>query len=331
VKSGLDWGKLAAFGGVWVRKHFSTASPSVSISNGAADMKLARYIHKTQESYGVLSDQTLISLPALAAVLRAMLPASLEEFVALGQSAQVTVESLLAIADEDMLETVSVPLSQVQLLAPLKSPPKILCLGWNYLDHTAETKTQPPKEPVVFMKPHTAIANPNQNIVKRPFVTELDYEGELAVVIGKTAKDVPEVDALKYVFGYTILNDVSARDFQFKDKQWTRGKGFDTFAPTGPCIVTRNQIRDVSNLGIKTWVNGELRQDGNTRDMLFNIPQIIYHLSRVMTLEPCDIIATGTPSGVGMAMKPQVWLRDGDVVRIEVEGIGALENPVEER
>ncbi len=331
MKSGLDWGKLAAFGGVWVRKHFSTASPSVSISNGVANMKLARYIYKSQESYGVLQGQSLFSLPALATVLHATLPATLEEFVALGRIAQVTVESLLAIADEDMLETVSVPLSQVQLLAPLKSPPKILCLGWNYVDHTVETKTQPPTEPVVFMKPHTAIANPNQNIVKRPFVTELDYEGELAVVIGKTAKDVSTTEAMNYVFGYTIFNDVSARDFQFKDKQWTRGKGFDTFAPIGPCIVTRDQIRDVDNLGIKTWVNGELRQDGNTRDMLFNIPQIIYHLSRVMTLEPCDIIATGTPSGVGMAMKPQKWLKHGDNVRIEVDGIGILENNVEER
>jgi 2-keto-4-pentenoate hydratase/2-oxohepta-3-ene-1,7-dioic acid hydratase in catechol pathway len=294
-------------------------------------MKLARYIHKNQESYGVLKDQTAISLPDLAAVLHATLPSTLEEFVAWGRSVQVTVESLLAIADEDMLETVSTPLTQVRLLAPMKSPPKILCLGWNYVDHAAETKTPPPTEPVVFMKPHTAIAAPNQNILKRPFVHELDYEGELAVVIGKTAKDVPESEALNYVFGYTIFNDVSARDFQFKDKQWTRGKGFDTFAPTGPCIVTRDQIPHVDNVGIKTWVNGELHQNGNTRDMLFNIPQIIYHLSRVMTLEPCDIIATGTPSGVGMAMKPPKWLRDGDTVRIEIEGIGVLENQVKEQ
>ena len=180
------------------------------------------------------------------------------------------------------------------------------------------------------MKPHTAIAGPGEKIVKRPFVKELDYEGELAVVIGKKAKDVSEKEAAGCVFGYTILNDVSARDFQFKDNQWTRGKGFDTFAPTGPCITTKNQLPDTTNLSIQTWVNRELRQNGSTRDMIFNIAQIIYHLSRVMTLEPGDIISTGTPSGVGMAMKPQTWLQNGDTVRIEIEGIGFLENSIEE-
>jgi 2-keto-4-pentenoate hydratase/2-oxohepta-3-ene-1,7-dioic acid hydratase in catechol pathway len=294
-------------------------------------MKLARYTHKKEESYGILKDETLISLPKLATILHATLPASMEEFVASGQIARVTVESLLALADQEEVDAVSVPLSQVQLIAPIKSPPKILCLGWNYIDHDAETKTAPPEEPVVFMKPQTAIVGPNDKIVKRPFVRELDYEGELAIVIGKKAKDVPEVEALNYVFGYTILNDVSARDFQFKDKQWTRGKGFDTFAPTGPCITTRDQLPDSSNLNIHTWVNWELRQNGSTRDMVFNVAQIIYHLSRVMTLEPNDIIATGTPSGVGMAMKPQTWLKSGDVVRIEIEGIGVLENTVAEK
>ena len=293
-------------------------------------MKLARYINKNEESYGVLKQETVISLPQLATSLQATLPASIEEFVVSGQITQVTVESLLAIADEELIEKLSVPLSHVQLLAPIKSPPKILCLGWNYIDHAAETKTAPPEEPVVFIKPHTAIIGPDEKIVKRSFVRELDYEGELAIVMGKKAKDVPESEALKYVFGYSILNDVSARDFQFKDKQWTRGKGFDTFAPMGPCIVTHDQLPDPSNLQIKTWVNGELRQNGTTHDMLFNIPQIIYHLSRVMTLEPCDIIATGTPSGVGMAMKPQKWLINGDTVRIEIQGIGILENIISE-
>ncbi|MCW4019233.1 MAG: fumarylacetoacetate hydrolase family protein [Candidatus Bathyarchaeota archaeon] len=294
-------------------------------------MKLARFTYKNEESYGILTEQTVISLSRMATRLFATLPTSMDEFVVAGQMAYVTVKSLLDLADPEERDLVSIPLSDVQLLAPIKAPPKILCLGWNYLDHTAETKTPPPEEPVVFMKPHTAITGPCQKILKRPFVQELDYEGELAVVIGKTAKDVPESEAMKYVFGYTVLNDVSARDFQFKDKQWTRGKGFDTFAPMGPCLVTQDEIKDPANLNIRTWVNGDLRQDGNTKDMLFNIPKIIYHLSRVMTLKPCDIIATGTPSGVGMAMNPQVWLRDGDVVRIEVEGIGTLENHVEER
>ena len=294
-------------------------------------MKLVRYSNRNQESYGILRGENVVSLSKVAAVLNATLPKTLEEFVALGETAKVTVESLLAIAEPEVVNMASAPLKQLQLLAPIASPPKILCLGWNYVDHTAETKTPLPKEPVVFMKPHTAIAGPIDKIIKRPFVMELDYEGELAVVIGKTAKDVPESEAMDCVFGYTILNDVSARDFQFKDKQWTRGKGFDTFAPMGPCIVTRDQLPDVGNVGIKTWVNGELRQNGSTREMLFTVPQIIYHLSRVMTLEPCDVIATGTPSGVAMAMQPPIWLKGGDVVRIEIEGIGTLENTVEEK
>jgi 2-keto-4-pentenoate hydratase/2-oxohepta-3-ene-1,7-dioic acid hydratase in catechol pathway len=294
-------------------------------------MKLVRYIHKTEESYGLLKEETIISLPKVATSLHATLPKTIEEFVASGQIAHVTVESLLSLADQEEIDSVSIPLSQVQLMAPIKFPPKIICLGWNYREHAAETKTTLPEEPVIFMKPHTAIIGPGEKIVKRPFVKELDYEGELAIVIGKKAKDVSEEDALNFAFGYTILNDVSARDFQFKDKQWTRGKSFDTFAPTGPCIATRVEVPNAGNLKIQTWVNGELRQNGTTHDMVFNVPQIIYHLSRVMTLEPCDIIATGTPSGVGMAMKPQVWLKQGDTVRIEIQGIGTLENAIEER
>ncbi len=293
-------------------------------------MKLARYRRNGEECYGILEQQRILCLPALGKRLRKEMPNRIEDFIA-DEDALKKADELLTRAKPNDIEAVSAPLSEVSLLAPLAFPPKILCLGWNYVDHASETKITIPEEPVIFMKPHTAIIGPNEKIVKRPFVKELDYEGELAIVMGRKAKDVSEAEAVSYVFGYTILNDVSARDFQFKDKQWTRGKGFDTFAPTGPCITTRNQLPDTGNLGIRTWVNGELRQDGSTRDMVFNVPQIIYHLSRVMTLEPCDIIATGTPSGVGMAMKPQKWLKNGDVVRIEIEGIGVLENFVEEK
>jgi 2-keto-4-pentenoate hydratase/2-oxohepta-3-ene-1,7-dioic acid hydratase in catechol pathway len=181
------------------------------------------------------------------------------------------------------------------------------------------------------MKPHTTIIGPNENIIKPNFVKRLDYEGELAIIMGKKAKNIPVSEAKEYVFGYTILNDVSARDFQFKDKQWTRGKSFDTFAPTGPCITTTNQLQDTANLAIRTWVNGELRQNSSTKNMAFNVSEIVHHLSRVMTLEPCDIIATGTPAGVGFAMKPPKYLQHGDVVRIEIEGIGVLENTIEEK
>jgi 2-keto-4-pentenoate hydratase/2-oxohepta-3-ene-1,7-dioic acid hydratase in catechol pathway len=150
-------------------------------------------------------------------------------------------------------------------------------------------------------------------------------------VIGKKAKNIPVEKAQEAIFGYTVFNDVSARDFQFKDGQWTRGKSFDTFAPTGPCITTKAQLPATSNLQLRTWVNGELRQNASTSNMALNVSQIVYHLSRVMTLEPCDIIATGTPSGVGFAMKPPRFLKQGDVVRIEIEGIGVLENSVEEK
>ena len=293
-------------------------------------MKIARYIYNNHYRYGLLYSESIVDFPALSRNFNLQLPSSIEEFINGGNTTLTMAEALLNNASKSDIDRVSISRKKVKLLAPLLFPPKILCLGWNYIDHTAETKTQVPAEPVVFMKPHTAIIGPGEKIIKRPFVKELDYEGELAIVIGKRAKDVSESEALDYIFGYTIFNDVSARDFQFKDKQWTRGKGFDTFAPIGPCIVTRDELPNTINVGIRTWINGEQRQNGSTKDMVFNICQIIYHLSRVMTLEPCDVIATGTPSGVGMAMNPQVWLKHGDNIRIEIENIGTLENVVEE-
>lgn len=294
-------------------------------------MKVARYRYRNLESYGVLSQQAVLSLPALAKRFEKEVPRRLEGFIAEGEEALETAEDLVEKAGGNDVAAVSVPLSEVMLLAPIAFPPKILCLGLNYFDHAAETNSAVPDEPVIFMKPHTAITGPNMKIVKPRFVKELDYEGELCIVMGKTAKNVPEAEAKKHVFGYTVFNDVSARDFQFKDEQWTRGKSFDTFAPTGPCVTTENQLKNTKDLTIRTWVNGELRQNGTTRNMVFNVSQIVHHLSRVMTLEPCDIIATGTPSGVGFKMRPPMYLQHGDVVRIEIEGIGVLENSVEER
>ena len=292
-------------------------------------MKLVRYRHNYEECYGVLNQQTVLCLPALAKRFKEELPQKLEDFVAQGKSALQIAEDLLKKAGSCNVESVSASRRAISLLAPLAFPPKIICLGLNYVDHAAESKSAVPDEPIFFMKPHTTIIGPNQSIVKPKFVMRLDYEGELAVVMGKTAKNIPVSEAEKYIFGYTILNDVSARDIQFKDGQWTRGKSFDTFAPTGPCITTENQLKDTDNLAIRTWVNGELRQNSTTRNMAFNVSQIVHHLSRVMTLEPCDIIATGTPAGVGFAMKPPRFLKPRDVVRIEIEGVGVLENTVE--
>jgi len=293
-------------------------------------LRIARYLHENEECYGVLKDQNVFCLPAVAKHFGQELPERLEEFIAMGEIAMKTAEELLMKTDSRHVESFTVPLSKVSLLAPIEAPPKIVCLGLNYRDHADETNATIPKEPIIFMKPRTAIIGPNEQIIKPNFVKQLDYEGELAIIIGRKCKNVPVSEAKKHVFGYTILNDVSAREIQFGDKQWTRGKSFDTFAPIGPYITTEAQLKDTSNLTVRTWVNSELRQNGTTRKMVFNVNEIINHMSRVMTLDPCDIIATGTPSGVGMAMKPQEWLNKGDVVRIEIEGIGVLENTVKE-
>jgi 2-keto-4-pentenoate hydratase/2-oxohepta-3-ene-1,7-dioic acid hydratase in catechol pathway len=292
-------------------------------------VKIARFQNKGKEHYGAIQHDRLLFLDILAKLTEKNLPSKIEDFIS-DQKAQETAKELLIEAKKNDFAEASIPLNEARLLAPIASPPKILCLGLNFLTHVTETNEKRPEEPVVFMKPHTAILGPNDKIIKRPFVNELDYEGELAIVLGKKAKDVSVSDALNYVFGYTILNDVSARDFQFKGSQWTLGKGFDTFAPIGPCITTMEQIPDPGNLRIRTWVNGEIRQDGNTHDMIFNVAQVVHHLSRIMTLEPCDVIATGTPSGVAMAMKQPKWLKDGDIVRVEIEGIGTLENSIQE-
>jgi len=293
-------------------------------------LKIARYRYGSEESYGIIDGKTILSLPLLSRLLKKQLPHNLEGFISQGERATETAAELLTKIKDIGVEKVSTPLRAVTILAPIAFPPKIICLGLNYLDHAAETNSCVPDEPIIFMKPHTAIIGPDQKIMKPKFVKELDYEGELSLVIGQKTKNVDVKEAKKSIFGYTIFNDVSARDFQFKDGQWTRGKSFDTFAPTGPCITTENQLC-TDDLAIRTWVNGEPRQNGTTRNMVFNVSQIVHHLSRVMTLEPCDIIATGTPAGVGHAMKPRKYLQHGDRVRIEIEGIGVLENTVEEQ
>jgi 2-keto-4-pentenoate hydratase/2-oxohepta-3-ene-1,7-dioic acid hydratase in catechol pathway len=273
----------------------------------------------------------VVCLPTLAKHLSEKFPERLEDFITLGTKGVEKAEKLIKNANENDVRNASSKVNEITLSAPIAFPPKIVCLGLNYRDHAAEQNATIPDEPVIFMKPHTTIIGPNENIVKPSFVKQLDYEAELAIVMGGKAKNVPVSEAKSYIFGYTILNDISARDIQFKDKQWTRGKSFDTFAPTGPHIITVNQLQDTSNLSIRTWVNKELRQNSTTKNMVFNVYEIIHHLSRVMTLEPCDIIATGTPAGVGFALKPQPkFLQAGDIVRIEIEKIGILENMVVE-
>ena len=291
-------------------------------------MKLVRFIYNEKENYGVLiENKRILSLSALSS----SIPKKLEKLISQNHQVIKEVEKIIREARKKHSESVIYNLDEVTLLAPIAFPPKIICLGLNYYDHAAEARAEIPSEPVIFMKPHTTITGPNQPIVKPSFVKQLDYEAELVIVIGKKGKNIPVERAGEYIFGYTIMNDVSARDVQFKDKQWTRGKSFDTFAPIGPCITTANQIGNPNDLRIQAWVNGELRQNSSTKNMVFNVYQIVHHLSRVMTLEPCDIIATGTPAGVGAFMKPPKFLQDGDKIEIKIENIGTLQNEVIEK
>jgi 2-keto-4-pentenoate hydratase/2-oxohepta-3-ene-1,7-dioic acid hydratase in catechol pathway len=215
-----------------------------------------------------------------------------------------------------------------RLAAPIPRPPKIICIGLNYRDHAIESNLPIPQTPTVFAKFPTAVIGPGQPIVLPKASTQPDYEAEFAVVIGKRCRHVPEERWRDVVFGYTILNDVSARDFQMATSQWMIGKTFDTFAPIGPAIVTADEIEDPHNLGISLELSGEVMQNSNTSNLIFRVPQLVAYLSSVFTLEPGDIIATGTPSGVGFARKPPRYLRAGDECRVRIEGIGELHNPV---
>jgi 2-keto-4-pentenoate hydratase/2-oxohepta-3-ene-1,7-dioic acid hydratase in catechol pathway len=216
-----------------------------------------------------------------------------------------------------------------KLLAPIV-PRDILCIGLNYRKHAEETGAKVPENPVLFIKASSSLQNPGDPIFIPPTEPEVDYECELAVVIGKTARRVPAERALSHVLGYTCANDVSGRSWQIKrgGGQWCRGKSFETFCPLGPHIVTRDEIPDPNSLKIRTILNGETVQDWTTSDMIFNVPHLISFLSEGMTLHPGTVILTGTPQGVGVARKPPLFLKAGDEVTVEIEGIGRLENPV---
>ncbi|MEW6583240.1 MAG: fumarylacetoacetate hydrolase family protein [Actinomycetota bacterium] len=220
-----------------------------------------------------------------------------------------------------------VPLADVALLAPFR-PGKLIGVGLNFRDHAAETGKEPPREPLLFAKLPSSVTRPGGPVVRPPYTTELDYEGELAVVIGREARDVPPERALEHVFGYAVMNDVSARDRQREEPQWVRAKGGDTFAPFGPWVTTADEVGDPQALTIRTWVNGELRQDGSTADMIFSVAELIAWCSASFTLEPGDTITTGTPAGVGVGRTPPWFLSPGDRVRVEIDGLGAIEHPV---
>ncbi len=274
---------------------------------------------------GVLTGETVRDLAAIDATL----PRDMLGLIEAGPEVLEVVRSLVAAAD-----TAGIPLAEVKLLAPmLRTPKGIIGIGLNYRAHvdesarTMQTPQEMPTHPVVFIKPDTAIIGPDAPIVKPAVTKMLDYEAELGVIIGRGGRNIAEAEALDHVFGYTIINDVSARDMRHGG-QWCFSKGQDSFAPMGPCIVTADEIADPHALDVWCAVSGEERQNSNTRYMIFNVKQLIAHISSGMTLQAGDVIATGTPEGVGISFTPPRFMNPGDWVEMRVQGIGTLRNPV---
>jgi 2-keto-4-pentenoate hydratase/2-oxohepta-3-ene-1,7-dioic acid hydratase in catechol pathway len=247
--------------------------------------------------------------------------ADAESFIAAGAAA---VQSAQALISNSGIGTV--PLSSVQLLSPLLRPPRIFCVGLNYQDHANESKMVVQAVPTIFMKLASAITGPDSDVVLPANSTQPDYEAELAVVIGQSARNVTRDNWRECVFGYTILNDVSARDVQLATSQWTLGKSFPTFCPIGPWVVTADELTDPHSLDVTLTIGGETLQQANTRDLIFDIPAVLGYISAIVPLEPGDIVSTGTPQGVGLGRTPQRWMRPGEEVAIEVSGIGRLVN-----
>jgi 2-keto-4-pentenoate hydratase/2-oxohepta-3-ene-1,7-dioic acid hydratase in catechol pathway len=287
-------------------------------------MRLITYKAQNDARLGLLRDDHVIDL---ATASDGRLPSDMRTFLQQGENAM----RLARQVGENAVA--SLALSEVTLLAPIPNPSKVVAIGLNYMDHCREQNIEPPEAPIIFAKFPSAVVGPGAAIRWDPALTrKVDYEVELAVVMGRTARRVSAADALDYVAGYTICNDVSARDLQFGDRQWVRGKSLDTFCPLGPWLVTRDEIPDPHDLSIRCTLNGDVMQDSTTAEMIFGVPQLVEFISRAFTLLPGDVIATGTPDGVGVFRSPQVFMKDGDVVTLEVEGLGQLTNHcIEER
>lgn len=263
-------------------------------------MKWIKTNRKGQENYGVLEGETI-------------------------QLTTHTWEDVLS--GKEYEPTSRVSLEDVKLLNPIGQPGKIVCVGLNYMDHCRETNTPPPERPLLFTKFTTSMIGPNEEIVWHTDLTsKVDFEAELGVVIGKTCRRVDSKDALDFIAGYTAANDVSARDIQMGDGQWVRGKSLDTFCPLGPVFVTCDEISDPQKLSIRSVLNGEVMQDSNTSEMIFPVAEVVSFCSQAFTLEPGDLILTGTPHGVGIGREPKIYMQDGDVIAVEIESIGRLEN-----
>jgi 2-keto-4-pentenoate hydratase/2-oxohepta-3-ene-1,7-dioic acid hydratase in catechol pathway len=287
-------------------------------------MKLFTFMTENDTRLGVVRDDRVVDL---ASASNGRLPSDMLTFLGQGETAMQLAREVGKSA------TASLPLSEVRLLAPVPNPPKVVAMGLNYMDHCRELNIEPPKEPIIFAKFPSAVVGPGAAIRWDPALTQqVDYEAELAVVMGRTARRVSAAEALDYVAGYTICNDVSARNLQFGDGQWVRGKSLDTFCPLGPWLVTRDEIPDPHDLAIRCIVNDDVLQDSTTAEVIFRVDRLIEFISRAFSLLPGDVIATGTPDGVGVFRSPQIFLKYGDVVTVEIEGLGQLTNPcIEER
>jgi 2-keto-4-pentenoate hydratase/2-oxohepta-3-ene-1,7-dioic acid hydratase in catechol pathway len=281
-------------------------------------MRLCTFTHRDVTRIGVTVDQEIVDLSDAAP----SLPREMVAFLAAGAPA------LARAREATQLKSARLPIAQVTLRAPVLRPPKFLAIGLNYSDHVKEGGREPPTFPVFFNKQSTCVIGPGDPIHRPRVSRAVDYEGELAFVIGRRCRHVPRERAREVIAGYLIVNDVTVRDWQARSPTMTLGKSFDTHGPSGPAIVTPDEVGDPHALDIRTFVSGDLRQSSNTKHLLFDCFAQVEWLSRVFTLEPGDVISTGTPAGVGAARNPPQFLVPGDTVRIEIDGIGALENPV---
>ncbi len=302
------------------------------------NMKLLTY--KTNDSeprLGFIHNNQVIDMEDFGEISNFPLPTSMLELIDMGFELVEELNDMIAETEQSFFDEIAYEMDEVTFLAPIPKPIKnIIGIGLNYTEHVAEsartldTTGKLPQKPIIFSKPPTTVTATNTEIIKNTKLTEqLDWEVELAVVIGKKGKYVPKADAMDYVFGYTVINDISARDCR-REGQWIVSKGQDTFAPMGPILVTKDEIENPHNLNLSLKVNGIEKQNSNTKFLLFNINDLIEDLSIVFTLEPGDIIATGTPAGVGAGRNPQEWLYNDDVVEATVEGIGTIVNTVKE-
>ena len=283
-------------------------------------MKIARLIRDGKETYGLIKDDRVATKDDITYQTGIPIPLNIKDFLFEGWYDEVK-DKISDASFKNQLE-------KFRLLAPIPDPPKIICLTFNYPAHAKEQDLVSPKEPVIFIKPRTTLCGTDSDIMCPNFIKQLDYEIELAVIIGKTCKNVDESESKDYIFGYMVFNDVSARDIQMRDKQFTRGKSFDTFAPCGPWITSADEVTNPQDLQLVTKINGQNRQDSSTKNMFIKIPSIISKLSNVMTLEKGDIIVTGTPDGVALNNPSTPFLKNGDKIEMEIEKLGRIQNTV---